>query len=194
MPVPYQLVIDCADPDLLARFWARGPRLPARAGPGRLRHLERTSTANSECLPRTTWSEDEDRISDPAGHGPSIWFHAVEEPKTVKNHLHLDIHASGKRTGSDRHSQKRETIAEATRLAGLGASITGALAEEGVGPLCGGDERPRGQRVRHQLTDSARPVPGRSLGQMHLHAALETPPLPRRSDALWAAPWSDGVA
>jgi hypothetical protein len=32
-----------------------------------------------------------DRINDPEGHGPSIWFHVVPEAKAVKNRLHFDI-------------------------------------------------------------------------------------------------------
>ena len=39
-----------------------------------------------------------DRIFDPQGPGPRIWFQAVPETKAVKNRLHLDIHASGGRT------------------------------------------------------------------------------------------------
>jgi hypothetical protein len=34
-----------------------------------------------------------DRISDPQGHGPGIWFQVVPDAKAVKNRLHLDIHA-----------------------------------------------------------------------------------------------------
>jgi hypothetical protein len=32
-------------------------------------------------------------------HGPSIWFQVVPETKIVKNRVHLDIHASGGRSG-----------------------------------------------------------------------------------------------
>ena len=40
----------------------------------------------------------EDRIRDPEGHGPRIWFQVVPEVKAIKNRLHLDINASGGRT------------------------------------------------------------------------------------------------
>ena len=35
-----------------------------------------------------------DSIVEPGGHGPRIWFQIVPEAKTVKNRLHLDVHAS----------------------------------------------------------------------------------------------------
>jgi hypothetical protein len=41
--------------------------------------------------------DSEDRLVDPAGAGPSIWFQAVPEPKSVKNRLHLDLKVGGGR-------------------------------------------------------------------------------------------------
>jgi hypothetical protein len=69
-----------------------------------------------------------DRIGDPAGDGPEIWFHAVPEAKTVKNRLHLDVRASRGWT-SPIEDRRRLVDAEAARLAGLGAIITGPLGE-----------------------------------------------------------------
>jgi len=85
------------------------------------------STASSG-FPRRIWSTGPDRISDPEGHGPSIWLHAVPEGKAVKNRLHLDIRAGGEWTDPF-ESRKRRVDVEASRLAGLGATITGALSE-----------------------------------------------------------------
>jgi hypothetical protein len=84
-----------------------------------------------------------DRISDPEGHGPSIWFHAVAEVKTVKNRLHLDIHASGERTDPI-EVRRRRVDAEATRVAGLGAASTGALSEEMLDHYAVGMKDPEG--------------------------------------------------
>ena len=39
----------------------------------------------------------QDRIEDPEGVGPAIWFQPVPEPKTVKNRLHLDLKITGGR-------------------------------------------------------------------------------------------------
>ncbi|HZC25711.1 MAG TPA: VOC family protein, partial [Actinopolymorphaceae bacterium] len=72
-----------------------------------------------------------DRISDPDGHGPNIWFQVVPTDKTVKNRLHLDIHASGRRT-DPLETRKQRVDAEASRLADLGATIWGALQQEGL--------------------------------------------------------------
>jgi hypothetical protein len=46
-------------------------------------------------VPEEELVDGADRISDPDGHGPGIWFHVVPDAKVVKNRLHLDIHASG---------------------------------------------------------------------------------------------------
>jgi hypothetical protein len=55
----------------------------------------------------------------------------VPEPKTVKNRLHLDIHAGGGRT-VPMATRKQRVDAEARRLAGLGATMVRALEEEGL--------------------------------------------------------------
>lgn len=82
-------------------------------------------------LPEEYLVDGADRISDPDGRGPAVWFNVVEEPKQVKNRLHLDIHASGER--ADAFELRRERVdAEAVRLAGLGATITGPLGSDGL--------------------------------------------------------------
>ena len=81
-------------------------------------------------VPEEDLVDGADRISDPEGHGPSIWFHPVTDAKAVKNRLHLDIRAGGEWT--DPIEARRQRVdAEASRLAGLGATITGALSDEG---------------------------------------------------------------
>ena len=39
MAIQYQLVMNCADPDLLARFWAAALGYELEPRPGGLRHL-----------------------------------------------------------------------------------------------------------------------------------------------------------
>ncbi len=105
MPVRFQLVIDCADPDRLARFWAAalGYELaPAPAGFATWNDFYRELGVPEEEL-----VDGADRISDPEGLGPSIWFHVVPDAKAVKNRLHLDIHASGERTDPIETRRKR---------------------------------------------------------------------------------------
>ena len=141
MSVRFQLVIDCHDPDLLARFWADalGYELaPVPAGFGTWNDFYRDLGVSEEEL-----VDGEDRISDPEGDGPSIWFHVVPEAKVVKNRLHFDIHASGDR--KDPIETRRTRVdAEARRLSGLGASITGALSEEGLDHYAVGMKDPEG--------------------------------------------------
>ena len=141
MPVRYQLVIDCADPDRLARFWAAALHYeiaPAPAGFATWNDFYREVGVPEEDL-----ADGADRISDPHGHGPTIWFHVVPETKVVKNRLHLDIHASGERTAPI-EVRRRLVDAEAARLAGLGAVITGPLDEGGLDHYAVGMKDPEG--------------------------------------------------
>ena len=114
----WQLTIDANDPAALARFWARAlgyqPAPPA--------------------VPETAWhalyrarlGEDAafaDRLFDPAGLRPPIWFQEVPEAKAGKNRLHLDLYP----TGRDRAlpMERRIGIVEAkvAELTRLGASV-----------------------------------------------------------------------
>jgi hypothetical protein len=117
--------------------WATSSRRP------RLDSLPGTTSTASWGVPEEELVDGADRISDPEGHGPSIWFHAVPDAKVVKNRLHLDIHASGERTDPIEARRKR-VDAEASRLAGLGAIITGALSEEGLDHYAVGMKDPEG--------------------------------------------------
>src|ERR1700712_5525439 len=93
MATPVQITIDCADPSLLARFWA-----------GALHYVEMPPPAGAESwaayfrargLPEEEVREIEefgyDKIIDPEGAGPRIWFQPVPEGKVVKNRMHLDL-------------------------------------------------------------------------------------------------------
>jgi Glyoxalase-like domain len=127
VPVRFQLVIDCADPDRLARFWAAalGYELaPVPDGFATWNDFYRALGVSEEEL-----VDGADRISDPDGHGPSVWFHAVPDAKQVKNRLHLDIRAGGEWTDPV-ETRKKLIDAEASRLAALGATITGPLSGE----------------------------------------------------------------
>jgi hypothetical protein len=114
----WQLTIDANDPALLARFWRQAlgyrPVPPAE--------------------PQTTWyahyrarlGEDagfDDRLFDPAGLGPPIWFQKVPEAKAGKNRLHLDLYPTGRDNALP--TQRRIEIVEAkvAELVRLGASV-----------------------------------------------------------------------
>ena len=102
-------------------------------------------------FPRTNLGGGADSIIDPDGGGPRIWFQLVPDSKAVKNRLHLDIHVSGGRA-LPLATRRQRVDAEARRLADLGATITGAMSEEGLDHYAVGMKDPGGQRVRHQLT------------------------------------------
>lgn len=129
MPVRYQMVIDCADPDRMARFWAEA--LGYELAPPPPGHASWDDFYRSIGIPEDELGGGPDRISDPNGHGPAIWFQVVPEAKSIKNRLHIDVHASGER--SDPIELRRQRVdAEAARLVDLGATITGVLSQEGL--------------------------------------------------------------
>jgi hypothetical protein len=140
VPVRFQLVIDCADPDLLARFWAAA--LHYELAPAPDGYATWNDFYRELGVPEEDLVDGADRISDPDGHGPAIWFHALPEAKVVKNRLHLDINASG--WSGPMGERKKRVDAEAARLAGLGATITGALTAEGLDHYAVGMKDPEG--------------------------------------------------
>jgi predicted enzyme related to lactoylglutathione lyase len=64
-------VLDCADPERLAEFWA--PALGYRSAPSSPPYVS---------------------LSDPRGEGPQWLLQRVPEPKTTKNRMHPDLRVS----------------------------------------------------------------------------------------------------
>jgi len=94
-------------------------------------------------LPESYLGISADSIIDPAGGGPRIWFHALPDTKTVKNRLHLDIHASGGRD-LPLEARRQQVDAEARRLCDLGATQTVVMATEGMDHYAVGMRDPEG--------------------------------------------------
>jgi hypothetical protein len=133
MAARFQLVIDCADPEPLARFWAAA--LGYRFAPPPPGFDNWDDYWRDFGLPDEDLGLGDDRISDPDGRTPDIWFQVVPERKAVKNRLHLDITVSGRDfAGRDVpiETRKQRVDAEAQRLAALGATIVGAIDAEGL--------------------------------------------------------------
>lgn len=86
MVAKIELVLDCADPDRAARFWAAALGYEPYGRAGNYRSLV-----------------------DPDGVAPKLVLQGVEEPKSVKNRVHIDIHSD-------------DMEAEAARLVELGAT------------------------------------------------------------------------
>lgn len=79
----FQITIDCADPDRMARFWALalGYRLQEPPAP----HGTWREYWVSVGVPEDEAEDGYDSIVDPGGDGPRIWFQQVPEAKVVKN-------------------------------------------------------------------------------------------------------------
>jgi len=129
MTVRFQLVIDCADPDLLARFWAAALGYELEPPPTGFASWD--DYWRDVGVPEADLGIGADCIIDPDGGGPRIWFQVVPERKTVKNRLHLDVHVSGGRAVPIEIRRQR-VDAEARRLSDLGARMVGVLREEGI--------------------------------------------------------------
>ena len=147
MPARFQLVIDCKDPELLARFWAAALGYVLEPPPEGFATWD--DWRRDIGLPDSELGIGADSIIDPRGDGPRIWFHVMPDAKVVKNRLHLDIHVSGGRTVLEGRSvplaTRRERVdAEARRLVDLGATLTVVMSEDGVDAYAVGMKDPEG--------------------------------------------------
>jgi Glyoxalase-like domain len=125
----FQLVIDCADPVRMSRFWAAALGYEVAPPPKGFAtwkdYWEDVGFAEAEIGPSP------DRVVDPSGNGPPIWFRQDDLPKSVKNRLHIDIGAGGGR--SVPFAERRARVeAEAARLTALGATRLEEMFSEGV--------------------------------------------------------------
>jgi Glyoxalase-like domain len=114
----WQLTIDANDPALLARFWARalGYQPVPPAEPATTWHAHYRGRLGEEAA-------FDDRLFDPAGLRPPIWFQQVPETKAGKNRLHLDLYPTGRdhALAMDRRTEIVE--AKVAELVGLGARV-----------------------------------------------------------------------
>jgi hypothetical protein len=129
MAVSYQLVIDCTSPEPLARFWAEALHYVVAAVPTGFDSWD--DFYRSIGVPEDELDGSIDRIEDPRGEGPAIWFQIVPERKSVKNRLHIDVRASGGRDEA-LETRREQVEAEAARLVSLGATRLHTNAEEGL--------------------------------------------------------------
>jgi hypothetical protein len=146
MSARFQLVIDCQDPEMLARFWAAALGYVLEPPPEGFATWD--DFRRDIGLPDSELGIGADSIVDPRGEGPRIWFRVEPDAKVAKNRLHLDIHVSGGRSVVERNDplviRTQRVDAEARRLADLGATITGALSAEGLDLYAMGMQDPEG--------------------------------------------------
>jgi hypothetical protein len=110
----FQVVVDCADPHRLARFWSAAIDYAIEDNNDQILGL-----IEQGLVTREETMEIDGRLffkvavalNDPAGKRPRLLFQVVPERKTVKNRVHLDL-----RVPADSHAD------EVKRLKGLGAT------------------------------------------------------------------------
>ena len=117
MGVRFQLVIDCAEPEPPARFWAAALGYVLEPPPEGFATWD--DYYRDLGLPESFLGHGTDCIIDPTGSGPRFWFQMVPDVKTVKNRLHLDVHASG---GGGRYRSRPAGSGSTPRRGGWPAS------------------------------------------------------------------------
>ena len=130
MAVPFQLTVDCADPDGQVRFWALALGYVPKPPPDGFDTWR--AWYESVGVPAEELGDGDctDRLVDPDGRGPDIWFQKVPEGKAGKNRLHLDVFVGGGRAVP--LAIRRERVdAKVAELLAAGASTyqTGAEAD-----------------------------------------------------------------
>jgi hypothetical protein len=108
--VRLQLTIDCHDPDVLLPFWAQALDYEPRPAPDGF--LTWREWYVSVGVPEEELGDGDcqDRLQDPLGRGPSLWFQIVPEAKAVKNRLHLDVYVT---RGREQPVEERAPLVEA---------------------------------------------------------------------------------
>jgi hypothetical protein len=114
----WQLTIDANDPARLARFWARA--LGYRPAPPAVRATSWWEHYRSRLGGEAAF---DDRLFDPTGQGPAIWFQEVPETKAGKNRLHLDLYPTGRDNALPQERRIEIVEGKVTELVGLGASV-----------------------------------------------------------------------
>ncbi len=123
------MVVDCANPERQASFWAEALGHKIEDPPAGF--VSWDSYRRTVGGARRGAGPEGDSIVDPAGAGPRIWFQWVPESKVVKNRIHFDISVSGGRS-NDMSTRRRLVEGEVQRLTGLGAVKIRALEQEGL--------------------------------------------------------------
>lgn len=129
MTTQFQIVIDCRDPPRMCQFWTTALGYVLEPPPEGFANWD--DYWRDVGVPESDLGVGPDCIVDRSGKGPRIWFHIVDEPKTVKNRLHIDLRVSGGR-GVPFEVRKERVEAEADRLVRSGATRLETLFEEGV--------------------------------------------------------------
>jgi hypothetical protein len=114
----WQLTIDANDPVRLAAFWREvldyEPAPPSAPDTPWWRHYR--SRLGDE-------SGFADRLFDPEGLRPPIWFQKVPEEKAGKNRVHVDVYPTGRDNSLSQSDRIALVDAKVAALVALGATI-----------------------------------------------------------------------
>jgi catechol 2,3-dioxygenase-like lactoylglutathione lyase family enzyme len=133
MALEWKVVIDCADPHAQAAFWAAALGYEVEDNSVLIERLLAAGQIDRDMIttvPGRAAFRGLQAVRHPGdpvqevtgiGTGRRILFQRVPEPKTVKNRLHLDLHA-----GPERRD------AEVARLRDLGATVLREVSEPGT--------------------------------------------------------------
>ncbi|MGW7261935.1 VOC family protein [Streptomyces sp. NPDC054842] len=118
MAVTIDLTLDCADAQLLRRFWKTALGYVDEPPPAPFATREEWHASFG--LPADDSVDEGAWLRDPDGVGPRLCILKVPEPKTAKNRLHIDVRVPGH--GGPEARWARIT-AESERLVGAGATV-----------------------------------------------------------------------
>ncbi|MDN3359974.1 VOC family protein [Actinomadura sp. DC4] len=133
MTLSWKIVIDCSDPQAQAAFWGaalgyvvedNSVLIEQLLATGRIDQsmiTNESGRAGFRGLQAVRHPDDPVQEVTGTGLGRRLLFQQVPEPKTVKNRLHLDLHA-----GPERRD------AEVDRLSDLGATVLREVKEPGT--------------------------------------------------------------
>ncbi len=119
----WQVTVDASDPERLTRFWAAAMGWTGTPPEGEEPWQRYFRQRLGDQAAYT------DRLFDPSGAPPTLWFQQVPEPKAGKNRLHLDLYPTGRDAGLTREQRTALVDAEVARLVGLGASVLHVVAD-----------------------------------------------------------------
>lgn len=122
MAARIDLTLDCADAQLLARFWKTALGYVDEPPPPPFATREEWLAQFD--LPEDESADDGAWLCDPDGTGPRLSILKVPEPKTAKNRLHIDIRVPGHGGPEERWARIR---AEAGRLVAAGGRVLQAF-------------------------------------------------------------------
>jgi len=114
----WQLTIDANDPARLARFWqhALGYQAVPPTEPDTTWHRHYRARLGGEAA-------FDNRLFDPAGLRPPLWFQEVPESKAGKNRLHVDLYPTGRDNSLSLQRRMEIVDAKVAELVELGATV-----------------------------------------------------------------------